>query len=145
AASLGLLFRRGDALQSLAEVNTIAFDKTGTLTLGQPQLTDFIVAPAMSAGVNVGDAAKRDLLALAAAAEEHSEHPIARALIEAAARENIALGQLESFEAIPGYGLTAQVSGVQLHIGADRLFTKLGIDLSVFSAAAQQLAEQGKT
>ncbi len=145
AASLGLLFRRGDALQSLAEVNTIAFDKTGTLTLGQPQLTDFIVTPAMSAGVNVGDAAKRDLLALAAAAEKHSEHPIARALIEAAARENIALGQLESFEAIPGYGLTAQVSGVQLHIGADRLFTKLGIDLSAFSAAAQQLAEQGKT
>ncbi|MFC3115560.1 heavy metal translocating P-type ATPase [Cellvibrio fontiphilus] len=139
AASLGLLFRRGAALQSLAEVKTIAFDKTGTLTLGQPQLTDFIVAPGMSQND------KRDLLALAAAAEEHSEHPIAQALIEAARQENIALGQLQSFEAIPGYGLTAQVSGVQLHIGADRLFTKLGIDLSVFSAAAQQLAEQGKT
>jgi Cu+-exporting ATPase len=139
AASLGLLFRRGAALQSLAEVKTIAFDKTGTLTLGQPQLTDFIVAP----GISQND--KRDLLALAAAAEEHSEHPIAQALIEAARQENIALGQLQSFEAIPGYGLTAQVSGVQLHIGADRLFTKLGIDLSVFSAAAQQLAEQGKT
>lgn len=139
AASLGLLFRRGAALQSLAEVKTIAFDKTGTLTLGRPQLTDFIVAPSL------GDADKRNLLALAAAAEARSEHPIARALMDAATRENIALGQLESFEAIPGYGLTAQVSGVQLHIGADRLFTKLGIDLSVFSVAAQQLAAQGKS
>ncbi len=139
AASLGLLFRRGAALQSLAEVKTIAFDKTGTLTLGQPQLTDFIVAPSMSQND------KRDLLALAAAAEEHSEHPIAQALIAAARQENIALGQLESFEAIPGYGLKAQVSGVQLHLGADRLFTTLGIDLSVFSAAAERLAEQGKT
>jgi heavy metal translocating P-type ATPase len=136
AASLGLLFRRGAALQTLAEVKTIAFDKTGTLTLGQPQLTDFIVAPGFD---------KRELLALAAAAEEHSEHPIAQALVKAAAQDNIALGQLESFEAIPGYGLKAQVSGTQLHIGADRLFELLGIDLQSFREVAQQLAMEGKT
>lgn len=136
AASAGLLFRSGSALQTLAEVKTIAFDKTGTLTLGKPQLTDFIVAPGFE---------KNALLALAATAEQHSEHPIANALIEAAAAEKIPLGTLETFEAIPGYGLKARVSGDEIHIGADRLFEKLGSDLAAFSSIARQLAEEGKT
>lgn len=136
AASLGLLFRRGAALQSLAEVKTIAFDKTGTLTMGQPQLTDFIVASGFE---------KNAVLALVAAAEQHSEHPIATALVTAAATEKVTLGTLESFEAMAGYGLKAQVSGNEIYIGADRLFEKLEIDLAVFSTKAQQLASDGKT
>ena len=136
AASLGLLFRSGTALQTLAEVKTIAFDKTGTLTLGKPKLTDFIVASGFE---------KHTVLALAAAAEQHSEHPIANALVEAAASENIALGTLEAFEAITGFGLKAKVSGEELHIGADRLFTKLGINLDIFQDHAVQLAGEGKT
>jgi Cu+-exporting ATPase len=118
AASLGLLFRSGTALQTLAEVKTIAFDKTGTLTLGKPKLTDFIVASGFE---------KNAVLALSAAAEK------------------IALGTLETFEAIPGYGLKAKVYGEEIHIGADRLFEKLGINLDVFSTTAQQLAAEGKT
>lgn len=136
AATMGLLFRRGSALQTLAEVKTIAFDKTGTLTLGKPKLTDFIVASGFE---------KNAVLALAAAAEQHSEHPIANALLDAAAAEKIAPGTLEIFEAIPGYGLKAKVSGEEIHIGADRLFEKLGINLDVFSTTAQQLAAEGKT
>jgi len=136
AASMGLLFRSGTALQTLAEVKTIAFDKTGTLTLGKPNVTDFIVASGFE---------KNAILALAAAAEQHSEHPIANALVDAAAAEKIALGTLETFEAIPGYGLKAKVSGEEIHIGADRLFEKLGINLDVFSTTAQQLAAEGKT
>lgn len=136
AASLGLLFRSGTALQTLAEVKTIAFDKTGTLTLGKPKLTDFIVASGFE---------KNAVLALAAAAEQHSEHPIANALVDAAAAEKIALGTLETFVAIPGYGLKAKVSGEEIHIGADRLFEKLGTNIDVFSATAQQLAAEGKT
>jgi heavy metal translocating P-type ATPase len=136
AASSGLLFRSGSALQTLAEVKTIAFDKTGTLTLGKPKLTDFIVASGFEKNV---------VLALAAAAEQHSEHPIANALVEAAAAEKITLGTLESFEAIPGYGLKAKVSGEEIHIGADRLFEKLDINLDIFRATAQQLADDGKT
>lgn len=136
AASLGLLFRSGTALQTLAEVKTIAFDKTGTLTLGKPKLTDFIVASGFE---------KNTVLGLAAAAEQHSEHPIAHALVEAAAAEKISLGRLEIFEAIPGYGLKATVSGEEIHIGADRLFEKLDINLDVFSVTAQQLAAEGKT
>ncbi len=136
AASLGLLFRRGSALQTLAEVNTIAFDKTGTLTLGQPQLTDFVVAPGFE---------KSSVLALAAAAEQHSEHPIANALIAAAKDYQITLGNLESFEAIPGYGLKAQVSGQEVYIGADRLFAKLDISVNDLSPLASTLANEGKT
>ena len=136
AASLGLLFRSGTALQTLAEVKTIAFDKTGTLTLGKPKLTDFIVAPGFE---------KNAVLALAAAAEQHSEHPIANALIEAAVAAKISLETLETFEAIPGYGLKAKVSGEEIHIGADRLFEKLSINLDSLGSIARQLAEEGKT
>jgi heavy metal translocating P-type ATPase len=136
AASLGLLFRRGSALQSLAEINTIAFDKTGTLTEGKPKLTDFIVAPEFE---------KNYLLSLAATAEQHSEHPIASALVKAAEIENIPLVNLEFFEAIPGSGLNAKVSGEKIVIGADRLFNFLGISLEKFSDAAKKLADQGKT
>ncbi len=136
AAGSGLLFRRGSALQTLADVKTIAFDKTGTLTLGQPKLTDFIVASGFE---------KNAVLALAAAAEQHSEHPIANALVEAATASELTLGALESFEAIPGYGLTAHVSGNEIHIGADRLFEKNAIALDIFRDASQQLASEGKT
>ncbi len=136
AATMGLLFRRGSALQSLAEINTIAFDKTGTLTLGKPQLTDFEVAPGFE---------KNQLLSLALAAEQRSEHPIAHALIEAAQALNITPGTLESFEAISGSGLRAQVSGRDVLIGADRLCVQQQIDISRFAATAAQLASEGKT
>lgn len=136
AASLGVLFRRGDALQTLADVKTIAFDKTGTLTLGKPVLTDFITAP----GVD-----RNELLSLAAAAEQHSEHPIAQALVSAAKDEHLSLPELQKFEAIPGYGLHASVAGKSLYIGADRFMEYLSIDISSLSASATQLADEGKT
>lgn len=136
AAGMGLLFRRGSALQTLTDIKTIAFDKTGTLTMGEPRLTDFVVAPGFE---------RRELLALAAAAEQHSEHPIANALITAAAADQIAVPALQTFEAVPGYGLTAKVSGHRLHIGADRFFVHQDIDLSVFSDTAEKLARAGKT
>ncbi len=136
AATMGLLFRRGSALQSLAEIKTIAFDKTGTLTVGKPQLTDFEVAPGFD---------KTQLLSLALAAEQRSEHPIAQALIDAAQQLNITAGKVESFEAISGSGLRAQVSGHDILIGADRLFAQQKIDLSIFTDMATQLASEGKT
>lgn len=136
AATMGLLFRRGSALQGLAEIKTIAFDKTGTLTVGKPQLTDFEVAPGFD---------KNQVLSLALAAEQRSEHPIAHALIEAAQALNIMPGTLESFEAISGSGLRAQVSGRDVLIGADRLFSQQHIDISRFANTAAQLASEGKT
>lgn len=136
AANLGLLFRRGSALQALAEVTTLAFDKTGTLTVGQPKLTDFIVADGFE---------KDQVLSLAAAAEQHSEHPIAAALIAAAEQDKLSLSKVENFAAIAGFGLQARVDGQEVHIGADRLFEKMAIDLQIFSATAARLANEGKT
>lgn len=136
AASMGLLFRRGAALQALADVTTIAFDKTGTLTQGQPQLTDIILAPGFE---------RSAVLALAAAAESSSEHPIARALMQAAQEEHLALGTLESFEALAGYGIKARVAGHDIAIGAPRLMAAQGVDVTPLAARAQQLAEAGKT
>lgn len=136
AATMGLLFRRGSALQSLAEIKTIAFDKTGTLTLGKPQLTDFETATGFD---------KNNLLSLAVAAEQHSEHPIAQALIDAAKTANVNAAILETFEAIPGYGLRAQVSGQTVLIGADRLFKQQNIELGIFTNIAATLASEGKT
>lgn len=136
AATMGLLFRQGAALQGLAEVKTIAFDKTGTLTEGKPRLADFKVAPGFD---------RQELLGLAAAAEQHSEHPIANALVEAAHQASATLPKLESFEAVPGYGLKARVAGRDLLIGADRLLKLSGIDVSMFSENAAQLSHEGKT
>ncbi len=162
AALLGVLFRRGDALQSLSEVRVIAFDKTGTLTLGKPELTDFIVTEGID---------RHALLAMAASAEAHSEHPIAQALVRAANAESLPLPKLLHFEAIPGFGLQASLAGSTscsitgdstaskatdktldkiietqtLYIGADRLMTRLGLDLSRVTGVAQRLAEEGKS
>ncbi|WP_231591655.1 heavy metal translocating P-type ATPase [Cellvibrio sp. pealriver] len=144
AATMGLLFRRGSALQGLADIKTIAFDKTGTLTIGKPQLTDFEVAPGFD---------KNQLLSLALAAEQRSEHPIAHALIDAAQQLNITAGEVEMFEAISGSGLRARISGHAILIGADRLFTQQvaqqatqqKIDITLFSAVAEKLADEGKT
>ncbi len=136
AANMGLLFRRGSALQSLAEINTIAFDKTGTLTEGKPSLTDF---------VTTADFEKNYLLSLAAAAEQHSEHPIANALVKAAEMNSISLGKLETFETITGNGITASVSGEKIVIGADRLFHFLGISLGDLTETGKKLSTQGKT
>lgn len=136
AASMGLLFRRGDALQGLAEIKTIAFDKTGTLTEGKPRLTDFITT---------NDFEKNYLLSLAATAEQHSEHPIATALVKAAEENSILLKKLDTFETITGSGLVATIDAEKIVIGADRLFKFLGISLDALTETGKKLSEQGKT
>jgi heavy metal translocating P-type ATPase len=136
AASMGLLFRRGDALQSLAEIKTIAFDKTGTLTEGKQRLTDFVATEAFEQDY---------LLSLAAAAEQHSEHPIAVALVNAAKEKNVALAHLETFSTIPGNGVVAKVAGVEILLGADRMLKTFDISVDQLSATADRLSKEGKT
>ena len=136
AAQLGVLFRQGAALQSLSGVRVIAFDKTGTLTEGRPELTDLHVA----SGVDEADA-----LRLAASAERRSEHPIAVALVRAAAGRSLPLSEPSAFEARPGFGIEAVVDGRAVLVGADRFLRERGLDLSRWSEAAAALATQGKT
>ena len=129
AAELGVLFRRGEALQTLAEVGTVAFDKTGTLTQGHPVVTD-VVAVEGFAGPQV--------LRLAAAVEALSEHPLARAIVAASADVPVATG----FVARPGFGAQANVEGRVVAVGAARMFEG-GLD--GLRGQAQALAAQGRT
>ena len=136
AAQAGVLFRKGDSLQALRDVKVVAVDKTGTLTKGAPELTDFVCVP----GEN-----QEQTLAAIAALENYSEHPIAQAIVNAAKDKQITLPKAEQFESLTGLGVTAHIGSDKWHVGADRLMTQLGADLSAFSEQAQTLAQEGKT
>ncbi len=136
AAELGILFRQGAALQNLRDVGVIAFDKTGTLTKGHPELTDFAVASGFS---------EDEVLALAAAVEQNSEHPIGKAIIAAAKARGLILDKTEDFEALPGFGVTARIGTRKIALCADRFIAKLGIDATPFAETAAKLARDGKS
>ncbi|MBN8953683.1 MULTISPECIES: heavy metal translocating P-type ATPase [unclassified Rhizobium] len=135
-AELGVLFRKGEALQLLKDASVVAVDKTGTLTEGKPALTDLELA----AGFD-----RSDVLSLVATVEAKSEHPIARAIVEAAASENLVLPDVSNFESVTGFGVRAQAGGKRIEIGADRFMAELGLDVACFSATAERLGNQGKS
>jgi Cu+-exporting ATPase len=136
AAEMGVLFRKGEALQTLRDARVIALDKTGTLTRGRPELTDLVVT----------DGFDRDqVLALVAAVEQRSEHPIATAIVDAAKQAGLALGEATAFQATPGYGVLAHVEGRRVEIGADRLMAKIGLDVSALATEAARLGDEGKS
>ncbi|MGB3393167.1 MAG: heavy metal translocating P-type ATPase [Stenotrophomonas sp.] len=135
-AELGVLFRKGEALQLLKEAAVVAVDKTGTLTEGRPLLTDLHLAAGFT---------REQVLAGVAAVEDRSEHPIARAIVSAAREAGLALPVAQAFESVTGYGVRAQVEGVRVEVGADRFMRELGLDVAAFGEIAQQLGEQGKT
>jgi Cu+-exporting ATPase len=136
AAEFGILFRKGEALQALRDVSVIALDKTGTLTKGHPELTDLVPGEGFEYD---------DVLALVAAVESRSEHPIAEAIVAAARQRNITLAPIEDFDAMPGFGVSAKVAGQTIAIGADRFMTKLGLDVTSFLQVAERLGNQGKS
>lgn len=136
AAELGVLFRRGEALQAVRDVRVVAFDKTGTLTLGRPELTDLIVANGFTA---------IEVLGLVASAERRSEHPLAQAIVAAAAEKGLALAQPQSFDAVPGFGVEAIVGGREVWIGAERHMGQHGVDITPLRETADGLADEGKT
>lgn len=136
AAELGVLFRKGQALQSLRDTKVVALDKTGTLTKGQPELTDLQVTDGFD---------KQQVLAQIAALEQHSEHPIAQAIVSAAKAQALTFSEPSGFKSFPGLGVRGDVDGYKVEVGADRYLTKLGYDLSAFTVIAEQLAQQGKS
>jgi Au+-exporting ATPase len=135
-AELGVLFRQGEALQLLKDAKVVAVDKTGTLTEGRPALTDLEVAEGF---------VRAQVLALIAAAESRSEHPIARAIVEAAEQEDIALPALDEFESVTGMGVRAVADGRRVEVGADRYMRSRGLDVGVFAASAERLGSEGKS
>jgi Cu+-exporting ATPase len=134
-AEMGVLFRRGAALETLARMDTVVLDKTGTLTQGRPELTDFIVME--------GD--HNDVLSWVAAVEAQSEHPIGEAIVSSAKQRGLELPDVTAFNNEPGYGIQANVAGRQVHIGADRYMERLGIGLAGAEDQARILAEEGKS
>lgn len=136
AAELGVLFRKGDALQRLRDARVVAVDKTGTLTEGRPVLTDLEIASGFE---------QATVLARVAAVEARSEHPIAQAVVQAAHAQGLDVPDAMAFESVTGFGVRAEVEGVPVEIGADRYMRRLGLDVAEFEAVAQRLADEGKT
>ena len=136
AAEMGVLFRKGDALQLLADVDVIAFDKTGTLTRGQPVLTDLDVADGLG---------RRAALQVMASVEQGSDHPIARAIVMAAAEEGLDLLPIQDGQTYAGLGLSAHVAGEEVILGTERFMRERGIDVKGYHASAEALASQGKS
>jgi len=135
-AELGVLFRKGEALQLLKDARVVAVDKTGTLTEGRPALTDLDVA---------GGFERTRVLAMIAAAESRSEHPIARAIVEAAEQEGIDLPAVMGFDSVTGMGVRATVDGARVEVGADRYMRSLGLDVDSFAQTAEKLGREGKS
>ncbi|TDT73817.1 Cu+-exporting ATPase [Litoreibacter halocynthiae] len=136
AAELGVLFRKGSALQTLSQVKTIAFDKTGTLTMGRPELTDFVVSEGRDEAI---------VLAQVAAVEALSEHPISAAIVREAEARGVSIPTASEFASITGLGLRARVGDSDVLVGADRLMAKEDIGLGDLATQANQWANEAKT
>ena len=136
AAQMGVLLRKGEALQQLKDAKVVAVDKTGTLTKGRPELTDLVLADGLQ---------RATVLAQVAAVEDRSEHPIARAIVDAAKAEGLQIPAISDFESVTGFGVRAVVDGSKVEIGADRFMRELGLSVDGFAAEAQRLGSEGKT
>jgi Cu+-exporting ATPase len=136
AAEMGVLFRKGQALQMLQETTLIAVDKTGTLTEGSPKLTDLELAEGFH---------EDQVLRLIAAVESTSEHPIAQAIVRAAQDKKLDIPKGENFTSLTGYGVQANVEGQTILVGADRFMTQKNVTLGHLAPIGDALGKSGKT
>ena len=135
-AENGILIKSGQALEAAYQLDTIVLDKTGTITVGKPSLTDLLP---------LSDLNRSDLLRLIASAEQHSEHPLAQAILAAAEEEELGLLPVNHFEAIVGRGLSARVENRQLLVGNESLMKEKNIDSNAFQEQLLELSQEGKT
>src|SRR5262249_18000544 len=131
-ARAGVLFKDAAALETLARVDTLVVDKTGTLTEGRPRVESV-------------EGGRHEVLSLAAALERGSEHPLAAAIVEAAAAGVVSVSPVESVQALPGKGITGRVRGQQVVLGSEAFLEEQGIDVSSWGSRAQSLREKGQT
>jgi Cu+-exporting ATPase len=136
AARHGILIKDAQALELAHKVDTVVFDKTGTLTVGQPRLAAFVPAPGMD---------EAQALAAAATLQSGSEHPLARAVVLAAAARGLTLGQLDGVRAVPGRGSEGEVAGRSYLLGSLRWMEELGVELGDLKARIAPLQAQGAT
>jgi Cu+-exporting ATPase len=137
-AELGVLIKGGEILEQVQKVDTVVFDKTGTLTLGQPEVTDIAIAPDQ-------DMNDIELLALAAALEKGSEHPLGEAVVAAANKRDMVLPPMQDFVVLPGFGAQARVDGHTVVIGNRKLMEEADLDLSSVETELGAWTREGKT
>jgi Cu+-exporting ATPase len=135
-ARAGILIRSAEALETAHKLDTIVLDKTGTITAGKPALTDIRTA---------GRWTEAELLALAAAAESYSEHPLGAAIVAGAHQRGLAIPAAAGFASVTGQGVQATVDGHPVLVGSVRLLAGGGVDTAVLETAAADLSAQGKT
>ena len=134
-ALAGILFRNAEAIERMREIDTLVVDKTGTLTAGHPALTDFVAEEII----------EKEALALVAGAEQPSEHPIARAIVEGAKARGVAPGAAQDFETINGLGVRARVTGRQVLVGSRAFLAQSGIDTGRWESQSDGWRAQAKT
>ena len=135
-AEHGILVKSAAALELLHRVDTVVFDKTGTLTVGRPVVTDVVAVPPV---------AEAEVLALAAAAEQGSEHPLGEAIVARAKERGLALPPITEFTTVPGQGIDALATDGRVLLGNRMLMEARGIDVGALAGRAQALAAEGKT
>jgi len=156
----GVLFKGGDVLERVRDVDTVVFDKTGTLTEGEMELTDVVAVPADPAdgadGVDPGGSTRSDgglaravedsfVLRVAAGAETGSEHPLAEAIVEGADDRGIDYDDPEAFENVPGHGVRATLPEGEVLVGNRKLMADTGVDASPAADETERLEREGKT
>ena len=135
-AEYGVLLRGGEYVERARSLQTVVFDKTGTLTKGEPSVTDVLPYNGYT---------MEQALEFAAIAEKGSEHPLAEAIVKAAEKADHPIPDAESFEAIPGYGVKADIRGRQILLGNRRLMNDNGVAVKDVEDALMKLEQQGKT
>ncbi len=135
-ADEGILIKGGESLEKIYKLDTVVFDKTGTLTKGRPEVTDVVAASGFS---------REEVLKLAVSVETLSEHPLARAIVEAGEAEGIVPETVESFESLSGLGARATLGGREILIGSRRFFKGKGVVWGELESKAQELIAEGKT
>jgi len=134
-AKRGVLFKNATALEGAAAIDTVVMDKTGTLTKGEPEVTDVIAA----------DMSEDEMLALVAAVERESEHPLARAIDAYADRLGLPIWSASEFLNVPGHGATATVQGRRVLVGNRRLMASENVELGDLAERRDELAASGRT
>lgn len=129
-AQNGILIRSGEAMQVMQDIRTIVFDKTGTITKGAPEVTDVV-------GANV--------LQIAASVEAGSEHPLGKAVVDAAEEKGVNLKDIDDFAAVSGKGVTAKIEGKEVLVGNKKLMEDHNIDIQEFAETSDKLESEGKT
>lgn len=143
AAELGILFKGGEHLEGAQGIQTVVLDKTGTVTNGKPVLTDVVTTTGIAAYGK--ENAENRLLALTAAAEKLSEHPLAEAIVAGAADRGLALPTAEQFDNVPGRGIMAVISDQQVMVGTRRMMEDHQLDITEWTPIMKKLEESGKT